>query len=479
GAFWQITDIHYDSNFSRQPSPNDLCHSYDGYRGPTDPGIPHPMFGDYNCDSPWKLVESAMDAMKRLHPNPDFILWTGDNVPHEPDSDFDLFKVFSSMKTVTERLVRTFEGIPIYPSLGNHDVWPSDQLPVGKKAADFYGGIYEHASWKTMLDGFHLDTFFKGGYYSVDTIFGLRIINVNSVLWYKSNKVSTFPDPADQLIWLEEELQEIRRKGKKVILAGHIPPGSLARVDNMKWFTAKFNSKFNDLLVANSDVLAATIFGHEHTDSFRITRDNNGHPGTPMFLAPAVTPWKSTVPGIGSNNPAIRLYTYNRTSGSILDYQQYFLNLSAANRQEKDQWHTEYIATKDFGVKTLAASDLSELVDKFAQENSSEFDRYYQYNSVSNDVQTKCVDTCKHRHICAIKEVDYDLYDLCMSGPYFSSSSMKVFRRLVSFCLNSLCLPLSLFVLMIFLYVVFMRDDQIPIMMKNNNAQQREKLLIA
>lgn len=196
-----------------------------------------------------------------------------------------------------------------------------------------------------------------------------------------------------------------------------------------------------------------------------------------MFLAPAVTPWKSTVPGIGSNNPAIRLYTYNRTSGSILDYQQYFLNLSAANRQEKDQWHTEYIATKDFGVKTLAASDLSELVDKFAQENSSEFDRYYQYNSVSNDVQTMCVDTCKHRHICAIKEVDYDLYDLCMSGPYFSSSSMKVFHGLVSFCLNSLCLPLSLFVLMIFLYMVFMRDDQIPIMMKNNNAQQREILI--
>jgi sphingomyelin phosphodiesterase acid-like 3 len=77
GVFWQITDIHYDSNYSHQLLPGYLCHSYDGYRGPTNPDIPQPVFGDYNCDSPWTLVVSAVNAMKELQSDPDFILWTG------------------------------------------------------------------------------------------------------------------------------------------------------------------------------------------------------------------------------------------------------------------------------------------------------------------------------------------------------------------------------------------------------------------
>lgn len=40
-------------------------------------------------------------------------------------------------------------------------------------------------------------------------------------------------------------------------------------------------------------------------------------PGSPisvMFLAPAVTPWKTTLPGVhnGANNPGIRVFVYDR-----------------------------------------------------------------------------------------------------------------------------------------------------------------------
>jgi len=35
-------------------------------------------FGDYNCDSPWALVKSAADFMKKKHgDNIEFVLWTG------------------------------------------------------------------------------------------------------------------------------------------------------------------------------------------------------------------------------------------------------------------------------------------------------------------------------------------------------------------------------------------------------------------
>ena len=56
---------------------------------------------------------------------------------------------------------------------------------------------------------------------------------------------------------------------------------------------------------------------------------------SPMFLSPAVTPWKSTLPGVGYNNPSIRLYAYNRSSLDILDYSQYYLNLTKANEGKR------------------------------------------------------------------------------------------------------------------------------------------------
>jgi hypothetical protein len=39
---------------------------------------PAGRYGDYNCDSPWSLVESAAKAMKSKHgDNIEFVLWTG------------------------------------------------------------------------------------------------------------------------------------------------------------------------------------------------------------------------------------------------------------------------------------------------------------------------------------------------------------------------------------------------------------------
>lgn len=36
------------------------------------------LYGDYNCDSPWSLLESATQAMKsRQGDNVEFVLWTG------------------------------------------------------------------------------------------------------------------------------------------------------------------------------------------------------------------------------------------------------------------------------------------------------------------------------------------------------------------------------------------------------------------
>lgn len=148
-----------------------------------------------------------------------------------------------------------------------------------------------------------------------------------------------------------------------------------------------------------------------------------GDPSLPMFLAPAVTPWKSTIAGIGSNNPSVRLYIYERSSGAILDYYQYYLNLSAANAAETDTWLMEYQMTEDFNMDDVSPKSLANLVDSFLQ-NDTVFNKYYRYNSVSHDL-SDCSGVCKQGHMCAICAVDYGAYNVCMSVP---SGDWSAFR---------------------------------------------------
>jgi len=75
GLFWQLTDIHYDSEYNDPSLHPFLCHSTDGLRNSSTGKAGE--YGDYNCDSPWSLVISAIKAMKIIQPQPEFILWTG------------------------------------------------------------------------------------------------------------------------------------------------------------------------------------------------------------------------------------------------------------------------------------------------------------------------------------------------------------------------------------------------------------------
>jgi hypothetical protein len=54
----------------------------------------------------------------------------------------------------------------------------------------------------------------------VFTKHGLKILNVNSVLWYHSDKlVEKDSDPGDQLDWLIDELRMAETDGRKALLA--------------------------------------------------------------------------------------------------------------------------------------------------------------------------------------------------------------------------------------------------------------------
>lgn len=143
-----------------------------------------------------------------------------------------------------------------------------------------------------------------------------------------------------------------------------------------------------------------------------------GSPAISMFLAPAVTPWFSTIPGTGSNNPGIRLFRYARDPDlpRIVDYSQYYVNLTKANADRNANWIKEYQASDAYGVRDLTPSALSQVILNFQSETETVlFDRYYQYNSVSNDL-SKCTGDCKRRQVCATWCIDYNDYAACVSS---------------------------------------------------------------
>ena len=142
-----------------------------------------------------------------------------------------------------------------------------------------------------------------------------------------------------------------------------------------------------------------------------------GKPISALFLSPAVTPWKSTLPGVGANNPSIRLFQYDRDNGELLKYQQYFLNLTQANiDSDPTKWEKEYDTSDVYGMDQLNPSAVHEVVKALSDKKNKMFKKYLDFNSVKWQVNQVCNETCYYKHICAISELDIDNYKTCMTG---------------------------------------------------------------
>lgn len=72
GRFWHVTDLHLDPTYHRSPDPTKVCFSSKGV-----PVAQAGLFGDFLCDSPYRLIQSALANMAALTKPLDFVIWTG------------------------------------------------------------------------------------------------------------------------------------------------------------------------------------------------------------------------------------------------------------------------------------------------------------------------------------------------------------------------------------------------------------------
>ena len=56
----------------------------------------------------------------------DFIVWTGDDLSHAPEEVFTKDETLTTITTISQELASV--KLPVFPSLGNHDIIPKNQV---------------------------------------------------------------------------------------------------------------------------------------------------------------------------------------------------------------------------------------------------------------------------------------------------------------------------------------------------------------
>ncbi|CAO1334344.1 unnamed protein product [Diamesa hyperborea] len=447
GYFWHITDLHFDSSYSTKGDIFRSCwHSEHHTSSSRSPG----HYGDYLCDSPWSLLETATQAMKaKQGDNVEFVLWTGDGLSHSAKRLSESHRL-DLLRNITELLGRTFSSQFVFPVLGHEDVQNNDYKRLGEL-------------WRHWLPSEALQTFEKGGYYTIEqTKSRLRIIVLNTNFMrhdfkYSQSHLSAVrqrPDGSSekQWEWLEDVLAKSNRNKETVYIVGHMAPGSDERQigiipNGHTTFSEKNNLRYLRLIRKYSSIIVGQYFAHLHSDTFRIVYNDMGKPVSWMMIAPSVTPRKMIV---GSNNPAMRLYKFETDTGQVLDYTQFYLDLESANLKGEPVWQAEYnLTTYYYGLAEISAVSLHNLADRFTNPDDILFAKYYRANSVKFPTQA-CEGVCSLNHYCAITRIDYREFRQCLETAASALASNT--KPIIGDINNNKIFLLTLTILQLFLY---------------------------
>ncbi|KAH7726216.1 Metallophosphoesterase domain containing protein [Aphelenchoides avenae] len=380
GRILQLSDFHYDTDYSVIGDADQMCHELKN-GSPVDDTLG--SFGDYKCDSP----KNAVSAAKETLPNPDLILWTGDNVPHIKDNTYDDEYVASNFNFTTSLLKASFPNTTLLPIFGNHDYAPANAFP--DNGSSTYARVFQ--LWQEWIGPDANGTFLRGGYYKFTWSGGVTFLMLNTNLYYRFNKAQAQfadkTDPAGQFKFMIDTLEEAKLAGRHVHVVSHIAPGVFERTPNFTWMTPEYNRRFLNITRAYASTIKWMIFGHHHTDTFHIvkaapiTQTGSNNAVQLMLMCPAVTPWFSDLDGAGANNPAFRVIEYDSKSWDYRDIKTYYVNLDVLNKDKSTKWKLEYSMKDAYNLSAINAGAMQQLLERF-KEDDTVFGKYVKYNSV-------------------------------------------------------------------------------------------------
>ncbi|CAF3750258.1 unnamed protein product [Rotaria magnacalcarata] len=398
GHFWVFTDAHIDVLYRPDGDPATRCRNAStGNRGRTIR-----KFGHFDCDASSELLSSTLTAAKKIDSNIDFIIWMGDATSHlSPGAN----TILDVNRNFSQELRKKFPNTPIIPVLGNHDII------LDTNRSTRFMKFYNETKYNLLLDDANaVETFFKGGYYSLrfrtskdkqQTL--LRFIVLNSAMFQSQyNDFFDLHEPIEQIQWFNKTLLDAHDRHDRVLLLIHVPFGMNENL-LYKFYDLKYEQKLLSIIDKYSSNIIMCLSGHRHQDMFRVYSSSNATMG--IIGHPPISP-------IGYlSQPSIRKYSYNRKSFTLKDYEQYSLNVNEAERTQKDRWALSYRFSSWYHQsKELTSTSLLRLIYLIRT------NPMYSKRFLLTKHHTERTTLKKHRIIqtlCALTLFNFDEFILC------------------------------------------------------------------
>ncbi|KAJ6611473.1 Metallo-dependent phosphatase-like protein [Mycena sp. CBHHK59/15] len=386
---------------------------------------PAPRFGAYHCDTPLALGLAAVQAIPPLTGTEDtgfsFSIYTGDLVSHDPDNQLSRSYVEYTESILYDLFRKTLGSGPVYAVLGNHDSYNQAQdAPHSLGGAlgtqfswnyDHLAALWQHENWlpeaAVELARAHYATFM------VKRQDGLRIISLNTDMWYRSNYFNYInldtPDNSGMLRFLTDELQDAEDAGDRVWIIGHVLSGwdgSNPLVNPTDLFY-QIVDRFSPHVIAN------IFFGHTHEDQVSIFYANNATTisaetaQTASWMGPSITP-------LTNLNSGFRMYEVDSGTFDILDAYTWKSNVNSFPALDSQvefgpTYAFEYSTRDTYGASIpWAASDPLNatwwhLVTEAMQANSSLVTTFNELQGKGSVLVPPCIGDCITAKICYMR----------------------------------------------------------------------------
>ncbi|CAF4362627.1 unnamed protein product [Rotaria socialis] len=396
--FWVFTDAHVDAFYRSDGDPATRCRNVSS----DNRGRIIRKFGHFNCDTSSELLSSTLTAAKKIDSNIDFIIWMGDATSHLSSGANTILDV---NRNFSQELRKKFPNTPIIPVLGNHDI------VLDTNRSTRFMKFYNETKYNLLLnDANAVETFFKGGYYSLrfrtskdkqQTL--LRFIVLNTAMFQPQyNDFFDLHEPIEQIQWFNKTLLDAHDSHDRVLLLTHVPFGVNENL-LYKFYDLKYEQKLLSIIDKYSSSIIMCLSGHRHQDIFRVYSSSNTTMG--IIGHPSISP-------VGYlSQPSIRKYSYNRQTHTLKDYEQYSLNVNEAERTQKDRWALSYRFSSWYHQsKEITSTSLLRLI--YLIRTNPMYSRRFLLTKHQTDRTT----LKKHRIIqtlCALTLFNFDEFILC------------------------------------------------------------------
>ncbi|MCQ2816912.1 MAG: metallophosphoesterase [archaeon] len=229
---------------------------------------------------------------------------------------------------------------PIYPVLGNHEKFPCDQYTENEtELLEGLANVY-----KDYLDDEAYESFKTYGYYSMKHLnTNIRMVALNCFLCDNMNYnfLSSHKKAQMQIKWMENTFREAEKNGEYIYILDHFPINSIFELTECALRKKALIDRF-------SYIIRGHFSGHTHTDDISVVTEyfNSSKPIAVNYVAPSLTTFSK-------HFPAFRIFYADTKTKNIIDYVQYFLNLTKANEEGKAIWEVNYKASEFFKAKNL------------------------------------------------------------------------------------------------------------------------------